>query len=120
MGQFNFPMGGYSVAEQFQLVRMLLLFLSAFIYAFSLVSGVQQIFFLRCSACWHLDIGSLVWGNYAWIGLATDRPPYLLISTYANGWLGFMDADTISRFTGKGTGDQTGLRAHYLRSGASR
>jgi hypothetical protein len=31
MGQFNFPMGGYSVAEQFQLVRMLLLFLSAFI-----------------------------------------------------------------------------------------
>jgi hypothetical protein len=100
MAQFNLPIGGYSVAEQFQLVRMLLLFLTAF--TLRLLTGqwrTSDLFFvlfcLLASGYWWSGLGKirLDWFDYG------PHLNLLLPATYANGWLGFLDADTISWLT---------------------
>jgi hypothetical protein len=100
MAQFNVPIGGYSVAEQFQLVRMLLLFLTAF--TLRLLTGwwrTADLFFvlfcLLASGYWWSGFGKirLDWFHYG------PHLNLLLPATYANGWLGFLGADTISWLT---------------------
>jgi hypothetical protein len=94
--QFNYPVAGYSVAEHFQLTRILLLFFSAFVLA-SLGVPIQPSDFvlvmlaLLASAYWVPGLGKL---RLRWIG--HGQIYRLLPATYANGWLGFLSKDRVS------------------------
>lgn len=95
--QFHLPIGGYSQAEQMLLARVLILF-GVFHIAFWLRGKwpVGDFVFL---------MGCLVAGHYWVCGFGklqlgwplNDRVEYLLPATYANGWLGFLEPETIGR-----------------------
>ena len=97
--QFYYPIGGYSVAEQYMLVRVLLLF-----GAFQLVRSVWPS--VRASDVVYLVVTlvvagyvagglgklSLGWFGHGLVGL-------LLPGAYGNGWLHFLDPATIAAIT---------------------
>ena len=89
--QFNYPMGGYSVAEQFLLVRILVLFLAMF--TLQGITGNHKINdFIFISL-------TLIASSYFWPGIGKIRLNwiahghiyFLLFNTYTNGWLAFLD-----------------------------
>lgn len=97
--QFNIPIGGYSWAEQILLVRILILF-GAFLLIASLSNFrnvTDFVFLLFCLIAGHYWVCGLGKLQLDWMAL--DRIHYLLPATYANGWLGFLDPDEISRLT---------------------
>ena len=89
--QFNYPIGGYSVAEQFLLVRILILFLAMF--TLQGLTGNRKIadfvfisLTLIASSYWLPGAGKI---RLNWI--AHGHSYFLLFSTYAKGWLAFLD-----------------------------
>lgn len=97
--QFNHPIGGYSVAEPFLLVRWLLLF-----FGFFLVRAVGTGH--RASDFAFLAF-TLLAASYFVAGLGKIRLDWftqgdvalLLPATFANGWLGFLDHRTVGALT---------------------
>lgn len=97
--QFDHPIGGYSVAEQFLLVRLLLLFTTYFLLR---IIGVP----LRPSDLVLSGLAALA-AHYFVPGLGKLRMgwfsvgavPLLLPATYLNGWLGFLDPETLGTLT---------------------
>lgn len=99
VGQFFEPLGGYSVAEQFMLVRVLLLFTAyALVRAFWSEVHPSDLIFL---------ILTLVASGYAVSGLGKiqlgwfshGRIALLLPGAYTSGWLGFLEPETIGSIT---------------------
>jgi hypothetical protein len=97
--QFGHPIGGFSPAAPMLLVRVLLLFAAWWLVR--VVTGRARtadfVFLLCCllaSSYWVSGWGKLQLG---W--LTRDRIGWLLPATYANGWLAFLEPDTISSLT---------------------
>lgn len=93
--QFNYPIGGYSVTEQFMLVRILILFFAALLWSSLTARPVTTLFgFLLLT---------LVASSYWWSGLGklrllwfTHRHVYLLLpAAYSSGWLAFLQPESI-------------------------
>ncbi len=97
--QFNFPIGGYSVAEQMVLARILIAFSAVFVV--SLLDRTPRttefVVITCCIIASTYFVSGLAKLRLDWI--AVDKVFYLLPATYANGWLGFLDPETISLFT---------------------
>ena len=99
IGQFNHPIGGYSVAEPFLLVRWLLLF-AAFFLARAAGTGHRPgdfaflTFTLLAASYFVSGLGKirLDWFTQGDVAL-------LLPATFANGWLGFLDHGTVGALT---------------------
>ena len=97
--QFNYPVTPYSVAEQFLLVRVLLLFF-VFFLAHVVRTGhrpsdfVFLVFTLLAASYFSGGLGKL---RLDWFTLGNVA--LLLPATYANGWLGFLEPATIGRLT---------------------
>lgn len=99
MQQFHHPIGGYSAAEAMLPTRLLILFLCTLV-----LSGLTRhawssaFIFLTCCLLaahyWAPGLGKLTLG---WI--SRDQIQLLLPATYANGWLGFLDAESIGSIT---------------------
>jgi hypothetical protein len=97
--QFDHPIGGYSSAEQILLVRGLVLF-GVFVLVHLLRGGFRSadfVFILCCLVAGHYWVCGYGKLELGWT--ASDRIHYLLPATYANGWLGFLDPQTIGRLT---------------------
>jgi hypothetical protein len=97
--QFYFPIGGYSVAEQYMLVRVVLLF-----GAFQLVRSVWPS--IRAADVVYLIVTLVVAGYVAggmgklglgWFG--HGGVGLMLPGAYGNGWLHFLDPSTIATIT---------------------
>ena len=97
MQQFNYPIGGYSVAESYQLVRAAELFLAAMVVR--LVTGRWRI------ADFLVVLFSLVASGYFVPGLGKARLGWLqigahietnLVGGYAGGWLSGVSAEAVS------------------------
>ena len=93
--QFNYPLGGYSVAEQFLLVRILILFLAVLVL--KPLSGSRKIndfifisLTLLASSYWWPGVGKI---RLNWI--AHGHLYLLMFATYAKGWLAFLDPTII-------------------------
>jgi hypothetical protein len=97
--QFNYPIGGYSVAEQFMLVRVLVLFAAALV-VLSVTAGKRTTEFVYLTCC-------LIAAHYLCPGLGKLRLNwithghinFLTWSAYANGWLGFLEPSKVASFT---------------------
>ena len=99
MGQFAYPIGGYSWAEPNLLIRLLTLFLAMFLL--SVLTGYRKtadFLFLTCcfvaAYYWASGLGKL---KLNW--LIHDRVYFLLPNTYANGWLAFLNQNAIATLT---------------------
>ena len=97
--QFNHPIGGFSGAQALLPVRILILFVCTFVLALlTKRSWTPAFVLLTCcmvaSSYWSPGLGKLELG---W--LPRDQIHFLLPSTYANGWLGFLDSEAISTLT---------------------
>ena len=104
MWQFSYPIGHFSVAQPFVLVRMLLIFGGAWaLRAMTKRSWSAECVFLcvtvlasaylRCG--WGklaLDADASGWFNW----LNHGHIYFLLFATHANGWLGHLDSETIA------------------------
>ena len=99
--QFHFPLGGDSVAEQFLLVRILLVcWLGFCLHAVWPDSERSEatlflVFIVIAAGYWTCGLGKL---RLNWISLGHLN--HLLHATYANGWLGFLSAEQIARLSG--------------------
>lgn len=97
--QFTHPIAGYSVAEPFALARILLL-----LFAYLLTRAVlrspraRDYMFLAFTV---LAAGYVLsgWGKLRLGWFSTGDVALLLPATYANGWLGFLEADTVGAVT---------------------
>lgn len=97
--QFTHPIGGFSVAEPFLLVRWLLLFLAWFLLRAVGVDPrpsdfVFLAFTLLAASYAVAGLGKL---RLAWFGRGDVA--LLLPATYANGWLRFLGPDTVGSLT---------------------
>lgn len=99
IAQFNHPIGSFSWSEPILLVRVLVLFGAAFLIR--LLTGhlrsADFLFVLCCliaSHYWVSGFGKLQLGWFM-----QDHIYYLLPATYANGWLGFMEPETVAALT---------------------
>lgn len=103
--QFWHPLGHFSVAEQFVLVRMLLLFTSAiFLGAIFARSWKREFLFvsiaLLAAAYLRCGLGKATldgasYGLFNWV--THGHIPFLLLATYGNGWLGFLDPGSVTQ-----------------------
>ena len=99
IGQFAYPMGGYSWAEPNLLIQLLNLFLAMFLL-YVLIGYRRTTDFLFLTCCfiaghyWVSGLGKL---KLNW--LIHDRVYFLLPNTYANGWLAFLNQNAISSMT---------------------
>ena len=99
--QFNYPISSYSVAEQFLLVRVLLLFFGFFL--------VQAVGTSHRPSDFVFLVFTLLAASYFTGGLGKIRLDWftqgnvalLLPATYANGWLGFLDPETVGTVTAR-------------------
>lgn len=94
--QFNYPLGGYSVAEQFVLVRILILFFAALVLRAVTARPVGRVFAfllltLVASSYWWPGLGKLrlLWFTHGHINL-------LLPAAYSSGWLAFLSPESIA------------------------
>jgi hypothetical protein len=94
--QFTMPLGGYSWAQQYMPLRLIILFAATLLL--SAISGRRfgnQYVFLACclvmSHYWVPGVGKLA---IDWI--SQGHVYNLLPSTYANGWLGFLGPERLS------------------------
>ncbi|MGI9294356.1 MAG: hypothetical protein ACR2PS_10270, partial [Pseudomonadales bacterium] len=99
IGQFNIPIGGYSWAQQFMLIRLLVLVVAAL----TLGCCIRR--------CWFTDfllVALCLIATHYWIpGLGKfklgwhqdDQIHLLLPTTFANGWLPFLDAAQLAELT---------------------
>ena len=97
--QFNEPIGGFSWSEPILLVRALILMGAAYVlrgYGVRLPSS-EVIFLLCCLVASHYWVSGYGKLELGW--LAQNRVYHLLPATYANGWWGFVDPDTIGAWT---------------------
>ncbi len=94
--QFNYPIGGYSVTESSLLYKLLILFASSLVIRIVFKRNISQVF-LIC-ACAMIAAFYFISGykklQIEWFSLA--QPHLLLFSSYANGWLNFLDIETVS------------------------
>ena len=97
MWQFNYPIGGYSLAEQNLPLRVLIAFMAMLVIQHKMGASCVMAFFffaicLVASHYWYPGLGKI---RLNWI---THGHIYqLLFSTYANGWLGFLEPEVITR-----------------------
>jgi hypothetical protein len=94
--QFDYPIGGYSVAEQFVLVRILILFFAALLLQSLTRKPVSKTFVfllltLVASSYWWPGLGKLrlLWFTHGHIHL-------LLPAAYSSGWLAFWPPESIA------------------------
>jgi hypothetical protein len=94
--QFNYPIGGYSVAEQFVLVRILILFFAALLLqsvtAWPVSKGfVFLLLTLVASSYWWPGLGKLrlLWFTHGHVHL-------ILPAAYSSGWLAFWNPESIT------------------------
>ncbi len=97
--QFHYPIGPYSFAEQFLLIRLLLL-----VFAFLLVRAVWSapvaadvVFLILTLIAASYFVGGIGKLRLAWF--SHGHVALLLPATYANGWLGFLAPETIGSIT---------------------
>lgn len=94
--QFTYPIEGWSWAAPILLVRALLLF--AAFWLVRLLSGrartADLLFVLFCLVAAHYWVSGVGKLRLGWVG--RDTVAFLLPSTYANGWLGFLAPSTIA------------------------
>ena len=101
VNQFHFPLGGYSVAEQFLFVQILLMCWLGFCLhamwpdARKGETTLFLIFVLIATGYWTCGLGKL---RLNWISFGHLN--HLLHATYANGWLGFLSAEQIVTVSG--------------------
>ncbi len=95
--QFQYPIGGYSVAEQYQLVRVVELFIALMVIR--LIVGrwrnadfVVVLVCLVAGAYWVPGVGKARLG-WLQVGAHVEKN---LFSSYAYGWLGSLSTDTVS------------------------
>lgn len=104
--QFSYPIGHFSVAQPFVLVRILLLFLAAWLLrAITRRSWSAEFLFLAitvlASAYLRCGVGKVLLGasDDGLLNWATHGHLYfLLLATHANGWLGHLDQTTVTSF----------------------
>lgn len=99
VGQFDVPIGGLSWAIPFLPARILLLFAASLLLG--LINGKWQtfsfMFLLLCIVAGHYLPAGLGKLEIGWF--VHDQLYYLLPTTYANGWLGFLEPSTIDSIT---------------------
>ncbi|WP_178989429.1 hypothetical protein [Winogradskyella schleiferi] len=98
--QFESFLGYPTAASPFLLTRVLILFLAFYIYKliFKRFELSIFLFLLCCLIGTHYFTPAFGKLNSEWI--FNDHINYLLAATYANGWLSFFDALSISKFIG--------------------
>lgn len=97
--QFEYPIGGYSQAEQILLGRVLMVF-GGFYLGCCLRgpwTAAECVFLLCCLIAGHYWVCGLGKLHLNW--LLNDQIHYLLPATYANGWLGFLEPNVIENLT---------------------
>jgi len=99
MGQFNYPIGGYSTADTMPLVRILMVFQAMLLLHIVLKRNFTSEFFavvicILASGYWISGTGKF---SSEW--LLNDKIYYLLSATYSTGWLAFLEPETISQLT---------------------
>ena len=99
IGQFTYPIGGYSWAEPDLLIRLLILLMAMFLlYVLTGYHKTADFLFLTCcfiaAHYWASGLGKL---KLNW--LIHDRVYFLLPNTYANGWLAFLNQNAIATLT---------------------
>ena len=99
IGQFHYPLGGYSWVVPLLPIRILMLFGASWLLR--ALTGYWKTTDFGVLACcllashfWPSGLGKL---RIGWI--VQDHIYYLLPSTYANGWLGFMEPMQLSALT---------------------
>jgi hypothetical protein len=97
MQQFFYPIGGYSVAEQFLLVRVVELFIATMLIRLAIGRWHNADFLLAlicliAGSYWVPGVGKLQLG---WLQ-AGPHAEANLFTAYANGWLGNLSFDSIS------------------------
>lgn len=99
MGQFHYPIGGYSTADTMPLVRMLIAFLAMLLLQVVVKRNFTAALFvvilcIQASGYWISGNGKF---NQEWFFY--DNIYYLLPATYSTGWLSFLTSETISQLT---------------------
>lgn len=97
MQQFYYPIGGYSVAEQFQLVRVVELFTASLVIRFGTgrwrnSDFVVAMLSLLASAFF---VSGLEKVRLGWLEVGA-HVEFNLLATYSNGWLGTLSNESIS------------------------
>ena len=98
VGQFSTPLPGFSPAELKLLINILTLFL-AFVLIRTFTDRIRLhdfaflMFVMLASSYWVGGVGKLRLG---WV--THGHMERLIVATYANGWLGFLDADAVVSF----------------------
>ena len=97
--QFHHPIGGASWSAPILLVRALLLIGALWVTRLvtKRVSTADFVFLLCCLVAAHYWVSGVGKLELGWVG--RDRIGFLLPATYANGWLGFLDPETIAAIT---------------------
>jgi hypothetical protein len=95
--QFFHPFGGWSWAATMLPIRILFLFLSlACLRVVTRRVGLADfVFVLCCMVAAHYWVSGLQKVRFGWVSV--DYIGFLLASTYANGWLGFLGPETIGK-----------------------
>lgn len=99
IGQFSYPLDGYSWAAQDLLIRSLLLFIAAFFTAtVTRYRKTSDLIFMTCClmAAHYLTSGI---GKLKLNWLTHNRTHLLLPSAYSNGWWNFLDSTTVIQLT---------------------
>ncbi len=99
IGQFDYPLGGYSWADPDLLIRLLILFMAMFLlYVLTGYCKTADFLFLVCClVASHYWIPGLAKLKLNW--LTDDHLYFNLPNSYANGWLAFCEPTAIASFT---------------------
>ena len=99
IGQFNVPIGGLSWAIPFLPARIVLLFSATLLTGLATKKWQTShfVFMLFCLVASHYVPSGIRKLQIGW--LPHDQVYFLLPTTYANGWLGFLEAAQIDRLT---------------------
>lgn len=99
IGQFSYPLGGYSWAAQDLPIRILILFITIFfISVFTGDRNLSDLIFMTCCliATHYLTSGI---GKLKLNWLIHNNTHFLLPSAYSNSWLNFLEAATVIQLT---------------------
>ena len=113
--QVHVPIGGASWAEPILLVRVLLVLGAGYLLRSVMprLRGADVVFVVCCLIAahyWVSGVGKLRLDGW----ILHDQLAYLLPATYANGWLGFLEPETIDRLTRGLAGFNGPLKAFTL------
>ena len=99
IGQFEFPIGGFSWAVPYMAIHLLILFVVCF--TMSLVTGKFRsqsfLFLVCCMVASHYWPSGYTKFKSGW--LLHDQLAFLLPNCYANGWLSFLSTELIEKLT---------------------